>query len=122
MEKKQEKWAIFWCDLLSPILYEEIEPAATNQFLKILADKPIPFPDGSVKKPSLSTLRGKLNRYKKGGFDALEHQKRADLGKPRNTGSEVIKKVQRKLNFCNVKTSLIPPTPCVSGRILLALC
>ena len=26
MDKKQEKWAIFWCDLLSTVIYEEIEP------------------------------------------------------------------------------------------------
>ena len=26
MDKEQEKWAIFWCDLLSPVIYEEIEP------------------------------------------------------------------------------------------------
>jgi putative transposase len=92
LDKKQEKWAIFWCDLLSPILYEEIEPEVTNQFLKILADKPISFPDGCVKKPSLSTLRRKLNRYKKGGFDALQRKNRSDRGQPRNTGSEVIEK------------------------------
>ena len=92
MDKKQEKWAIFWCDLLTPIIYEDIDPEATNRFLKILADKPICFPDGRVKKPSLSTLRRKLNRYRKGGFDALDRQRRRDHGKPRNTGCHVIQK------------------------------
>jgi len=33
MNKNQEKWAIFWCDLLSPIIYEQIEPDKTHQFL-----------------------------------------------------------------------------------------
>lgn len=92
MDKKQEKWAIFWCDLLSPLIYDDIEPEATNRFLKTLADKPICFPDGRIKKPSLSTLRRKLNRYRKGGFDALDRQKRFDCGRPRNTGCEVIEK------------------------------
>jgi putative transposase len=92
MDKKQERWTIFWCDLLSPVIYGEIEPEATNRFLKTLAGKPICFPDGRTKKPSLSTLRRKFNRYKNGGFDALDRQKRSDCGKPRNTGCEVIEK------------------------------
>ena len=92
MDKKQEKWAIFWCDLLSPLIYDDIEPEATNRFLKTLADKPICFPDGRMAEPSLSTLRRKLNRYRQGGFDALDRQKRYDRGKPRNTGCEVIEK------------------------------
>ena len=39
MDKEQEKWAIFWCDLLSPVIYDEIEPQLTNRFLKQLARK-----------------------------------------------------------------------------------
>lgn len=92
MDKEQEKWAIFWCDLLSPVIYEEIEPKLTNQFLKQLAHKQIIFPDGRISKPSLKTLRRKLNRYRQGGFDALARKKRQDQGQPRNTSSEVIEK------------------------------
>jgi putative transposase len=62
LDKEQEKWAIFWCDLLSPVIYEEIEPELTNQFLKKLAKVKTRFPDGQIRKPSLSTLRRKLNR------------------------------------------------------------
>ena len=47
---------------------------------------------GRIAKPSLSTLRRKLNRYRQGGFDALDRQKCCDRGKPRNTGCEVIEK------------------------------
>ena len=92
MDKKQEKWAIFWCDLLTPVIYGEIEPELTNQFLKQLADKQISFPDGRIGKPSLKTLRRKLNRYRQGGFDALARKKRRDQGLPRNTSTEVIEK------------------------------
>ena len=84
MNKKQEKWAIFWCDLLSPIIYEEIEPEKTHQFLKALARKAVRFPDGHIKKPALSTLKRKLKKYRTGGFDALARKKRNDSGKPRN--------------------------------------
>jgi len=92
LDKEQEKWAIFWCDLLSPVIYDEIEPELTNRFLKQLADTQITFPDGRIGKPSLKTLRRKFNRYRQGGFDALARKKRRDQGQPRNTFTEVIEK------------------------------
>ena len=92
MDKNQEKWAIFWCDLLSPVIYEEIEPEATNRFLKEKAAEEIRFPDGRIGKPSLKTLRRKLNRYRQGGFDALARKKRCDRGRPRNISHEIIDK------------------------------
>jgi len=79
LNKNQEKWAIFWCDLLSPILYEQIEPDKTHQFLKTLAKEPVSFPDGHIKNPSLSTLKRKLKKYRTGGFDALARKGRKDL-------------------------------------------
>ena len=92
MDKEQEKWAIFWCELLTPVIYEEIEPELTNQFLKKLAKIKTRFPDGRVGKPSLSTLRRKLNRYRQGGFDALARKGRNDRGKSRNIAGEIIEK------------------------------
>jgi transposase InsO family protein len=90
LDKEQEKWAIFWCDLLKPLIFGEIDEQATNRFLKTLAQEPTRFPDGSIKKPSLSTLRRKLNHYRQGGFDGLERQPRRDRGTPRGVGPEVI--------------------------------
>ncbi len=92
MDKEQQKWAIFWCDLLTPVIYEEIEPELTNRFLKQLAGKRIRFPDGRIGKPSLSTLRRKFNRYRQGGFDTLARKHRSDRGKPRNIAAEIINK------------------------------
>jgi len=92
LNKKQEKWAIFWCDLLSPIIYEEIEPEKTHQFLKTLTKQPVCFPDGHSKKPSLSTLKRKVKKYRTAGFDALARKKRNDSGKSRHVSPEVIQK------------------------------
>lgn len=92
MDKEQEKWAIFWCEQLSPLIYEEIDEEATNRFLKELSERPIHFPDGRIKKPSLSTLRRKLNRYRQRGFDGLERKKRCDQGQPRAVEAEVVAK------------------------------
>jgi len=92
LDRKQEKWAIFWCDLLSPIIYGEIDKEATNQFLKDLSQKSIRFPDGQIATPSLSTLRRKLNRYRSDGFDGLQRKKRCDRDHPRSVGDEIIQK------------------------------
>jgi len=92
LDKEQEKWAIFWCELLSPIIYDEIEPELTNQFLKKLAKVKTRFPDGRLRKPSLPTLRRKLNRYRQAGFDALARKGRSDRGKSRNIAGQIIEK------------------------------
>ena len=92
MDKAQEKWAIFWCDLLSGVIYDEIAPESTHQFLRKLAQTDTRFPDGRVAKPSLSTLRRKLNRYRQGGFDALARKGRSDRGRSRNIAPKIIQK------------------------------
>jgi transposase InsO family protein len=92
LDKEQEKWAIFWCELLTPVIYDEIESELTNQFLRKLAKTKVRFPDGRVGKPSLSTLRRKLNRYRQAGFDALARKGRSDRGKSRNIADEIIEK------------------------------
>jgi transposase InsO family protein len=90
MKPKDEKWALFWCGLLHPILFEEIDAQETNRYLKGLAQTEVLFPDGRVGKPSLSTLRRKLNRYRQKGFAALARQRRADRGKARSVSPEVL--------------------------------
>ena len=92
MDKEQEKWAIFWCDLLTPVIYDEIEPELANAFLRKLAKVKTRFPDGQLRKPPLSTLRRKLNRYRQGGFDALSRKNRSDRGKSRNIAGQIIEK------------------------------
>jgi transposase InsO family protein len=112
LDKKQEKWAIFWCDLLSPLIFGQIDKEATNRFLKELSQKPIRFPDGRIAKPSLSTLRRKLNRYRAGGFDGLERKQRCDRGKPRSVRCEVIEKA------IELKTEQPYRSPTVINRFL----
>jgi putative transposase len=92
LDKEQEKWAIFWCDLLSPVIYGDIEAELTNQFLKATANEQIRFPDGRIGNPSLSTLRRKLNRYRQNGFDSLARKRRSDRGKSRNIAADIIGK------------------------------
>jgi len=90
LDKKNEIWAIFWCDLLRPILYSEVAQEETHRYLKTLAEKEMVYPDGRCGIPSLSTLKRKLSAYRTCGFDGLGRTPRSDQGKSRNADSEVI--------------------------------
>ena len=76
MHQQAEKWAIFWCDLLKSIIFEEIEEEGIHQFLQKTAETEVVFPDGRVAKPSLSTLKRKLGKYRQGGFNAMARKPR----------------------------------------------
>ncbi|KAF5433304.1 Transposase [Candidatus Methanophagaceae archaeon] len=92
MHSKDEKWAIFWCSLLHPVLFGEIEPDETHRYLKKLSGQECLFPNGKKKKPSLSTLKRKLKKYRQTGFEALARKRRCDRGKPRAVAQEIIDK------------------------------
>ena len=91
MRDQDQAWALFWCSLLHPILFGEIEASDVNRELKKIAQKEVLFPNGTRKKPSVSTLRRKLNAYQTGGFPALARRRRSDRGKPRAHTPEVLK-------------------------------
>ncbi len=92
MRRGDEQWAVFWCSLLQPVLYGEVDRAQVNQFLKQLAQQEQLFPNGVRKKPSLSTLRRKLRRYRTAGFEGLARQPRADRGRCRAHDTQIIDK------------------------------
>ncbi len=92
MKSKDQQWAIFWCTLLRPVLFGEVEKAQTNHYLKRLTKKEFLFPDGTRRRPSLSTLRRKLRLYQQEGFEALARKRRSDSGKPRQASQAMIDK------------------------------
>ena len=92
MKKKDEEWALFWCSLLQPVLFGEVEEDETHGFLKELATEEKVFPDGKRKKPSLSTLRRKLKLYHSGGFEELARKRRSDRGKPRKQREDIVER------------------------------
>jgi len=83
VKKKDEDWALFWCSLLHPLLFGEVPKEETQRFLRKLSAEEKLFPDGERRKPSLATLRRKLNTYREGGFEALFRKPRSDRGMPR---------------------------------------
>ena len=92
MQSRNEKWALFWCKLLDPVIFGEIDKAGINQYLRRVCEKEYLFPDGTRKKPSVSTLRRKLNTYLHGGFKNLLRKRRNDRGKIRTCAPEILEK------------------------------
>ena len=90
MSPEQEQWALFWCHMLHPVIFAEVQGREVNGFLKGLAETVCVFPNGKHKKPSLSTLKRKLKRYRQGGFDGLVRRPRKDRDKARAASSDVI--------------------------------
>ncbi len=81
MDFDDEKWSLFWCNLLHPVIFGQIEEEQINQYLKELAQQELLFPHGKQKTPSLSTLRRKLNLYTHGGFRRLAQKSALTKGK-----------------------------------------
>lgn len=92
MKSKDERWAIFWCSLLHPILFNEIGSDQRHEFIQELSEKKCVFPNGVCKKPSLSTLKRKLKKYTEEGFESLARKRRSDRGKPRAFSQQIIDK------------------------------
>ena len=92
MPDRAEQWAVFWCSLLSPLLYGEIPPEEAGRFLSELASSEQIFPDGQRRRPSRATLWRKWKQYRDGGFEALFPKRRSDRGKPRKATQAMIAK------------------------------
>lgn len=92
MPDRQEHWAVFWCSLLSPLLYGEIPPEEAGRFIGQLASSDQVFPDGQRRRPSRATLWRKWKKYRDGGFEALFRKRRGDRGQPRKVTPAMLAK------------------------------
>jgi putative transposase len=92
MPDRQEHWAVFWCSLLSPLLYGEIPPEEAGRFIDQLASTDQVFPDGRRGRPSRATLWRKWKKYRDGGFEALFRKRRSDRGQSRKHPPAMIAK------------------------------
>jgi len=92
MENQDEKWGLFWCHILHPIIFEEIDREDAHSYLRSLSTQEVVFPDGKTKKPSLSTLKRKLKQYRENGFLGFERKPRNDRGKPRASRQDILER------------------------------
>lgn len=92
MKDRDLEWILFWCGLLHPVIFGEIEKSEVLLYLNKISQEKHLFPNGVWKKPSLSVLKRKLRAYNKKGVDGLVRKPRSDRGKPRAHSNEVVKK------------------------------
>ncbi len=92
MTDEDQRWAVFWCGLLHPVIFGELLKGDRNAILRQISRIEVLFPDGVKKKPSLTTLKRKLKRYEEEGLDGLARKPRADRGQPRAFPKVVIDK------------------------------
>jgi transposase InsO family protein len=91
-----ERQAIFWCTLLEPVLFDELDAKAIRRALREISRTACTFPDGTVRKPSITTLRRKLARFREGGIDALYRQPRSDRGSRKHDAAVIERAVAIK--------------------------
>lgn len=90
MKARQEEEAVFWCGLLASVLFGRLEKVEERLQLREISKEEVVFPNGRKRRPSLSTLKRKLKKYRQGGFEAMARKPRNDRGKPRVVPAEVI--------------------------------
>lgn len=92
MENSNEKWALFWCNLLHDLIFGHVESGEEGRYLRKLSDTEHVLPNGKSKKISYSTLRRKLKRFRESGIEGLYRKPRSDRGGVRAVDQEIIDK------------------------------
>jgi len=92
MEDRDEKWQLFWCHLLYPVIYDELEGSGITDYLEGLSKEEILFPDGKRRKPSMSTLWRKVRAYRQENTRGFVKKRRKDRGEIRVVSQEIIDK------------------------------
>lgn len=90
MQNENERWALFWCNLLHEVIFGHVETSAVGKYLQNLSQQEHLQPNGKYKKISYSTLRRKLKNFKEKGFEGLYRQERNDKGKIRAVDDEIL--------------------------------
>jgi len=90
VRRQDEEWAVFWCSILHPVLFGDVDPADRQRILKALAQEERLFPNGVRRKASLSTLQRKLKQYRESGFEGLARKRRSDRGVSRAHDQDTI--------------------------------
>lgn len=115
--------AQFKFGLIAPVIQGLFPDASRTAFYKRIAEKPIEFPDGSVREISYKTLEKWVSLYQRDGIDALMPTERSDKGTTRALPPAAIEEIFRlkqefpRLNATQIHDQLIQNgfiTPAVS--------
>lgn len=90
MSDQNDRWIVFWCSLLGPILLEQVPVGERRRFLNEVSQKKVLLPNGRRKQISLATLRRKVRRFRRHNIDGLRRQSRKDCGQARKNRETLI--------------------------------
>ncbi|MDO8674370.1 MAG: DDE-type integrase/transposase/recombinase [Dehalococcoidia bacterium] len=91
-EERRTEIALFRYSLIVPLLHRPLERGEIAAYLSSCASLTHQIPYSKRNTIDPDTIWRYLARYRKGGFEALKPQGRADAGKPRRVPEEVIQK------------------------------
>ena len=66
--------------LIAPVIQDLFPDVSRTAYYKRVTEKPIKFPDGSVRKLNYKTLEKWVSNYQRFGFDAFMPGERSDKG------------------------------------------
>lgn len=105
--------AQFKFGLIAPAVQGLFPDGSKTAFFKRIAEKPIEFPDGSVRELSYKTLEKWASSYQRDGIDALMPSERSDKGTTRVLPDTAIEEIYRlkkefpRLNATQIHAQLI---------------
>ena len=86
--------------LIAPVIQGLFPDSSRTAYYKRITEKPLTFPDGSVKAVSFKTLEKWVSNYQRFGFDALMPNERSDKGSTRALSDTAIEAIyQLKKDF-----------------------
>ena len=110
---KAAETAQFKFGLIAPVIQGLFPDESRTAFYKRIAEKPIEFPDGTVRELSYKTLEKWVSLYQRDGIDALMPSERSDKGTTRvlpDTAIEEIYRLKRefpRLNATQIHGKLV---------------
>ena len=82
MDRNDQAWAVFRCQLLAPVLLGEVSASERGAYFRMLSEQEQLLPNGKRKKISQRTLRRWWKRLREGGVEATQRRRRSDRGQP----------------------------------------
>ena len=74
MDRNDQAWAVFRCQLLAPVLLGEVPASERGAYFRMLSQQEHLLPSGQRKKISARTLRRWWQRLREGGVEATAAQ------------------------------------------------
>jgi putative transposase len=92
MDERREAIALFWYDVLSPLLREGLDRAEKRQLMDDITSRTYVIPYSRKRGLKAATVRRKLRAFGEGGFRALAPAVRSDKGTPRAVPEVVLQR------------------------------